>query len=289
MQRLNIIGCGRVGRTLARLWHTRAVFAIGDVDDHGFDKSRAAVAFIGAGRASTGIDDTSEAELWLLALPDDRIAERCRVLAASKRLTAGNIVFHCSGALGSGELAAAVACGAAVASIHPLKTFADPVIAVATFAGTSCGVEGDAAARAVLAPAFEAIGARLFALDAAGKTAYHAASVLVCNDLAALLEAGTRAYALAGIAPEAALSLMAPLVRETLDNVFSMGTARALTGPVMRGDVEVVRRQLAALSSAEPRVAAVYRSLGLIAVELARKAGGAEAAALNAIEDLLRE
>jgi predicted short-subunit dehydrogenase-like oxidoreductase (DUF2520 family) len=197
-------------------------------------------------------------------------------------------VFHCSGAWSSGELAPAVACGAAVASIHPLKTFADAATAVATFAGTPCGAEGDAAALVILKPAFEAIGAQLFELDAAMKTAYHAASVLVCNDLTALIEAGTQAYALAGITPNNARRLMAPLVRETLDNIFNLGTARALTGPVMRGDLEVVRKQLAALTNAAPQVAAVYRSLGLIAVELARKSGDADAAALTAIENLLR-
>ena len=288
MQRLNIIGCGRVGRTLARLWYSHSVFAIGDIDDHGFDKSRAAVAFIGAGRACAGIKDMSKAECWLLAPPDDRIVDCCRTLVASKLLAAGDIVFHCSGALSSGELAPVAACGAAVASIHPLKTFADAATAAATFAGTPCGAEGDAAALALLKPAFAAIGAQLFELDAAGKTAYHAASVLVCNDLTALIEAGAQAYALAGITPENALHLMAPLVRETLDNIFELGTARALTGPVLRGDLEVVRKQLAALTNALPKVAAVYRSLGLIAVELARKSGDADADALTAIENLLR-
>lgn len=288
MQRLNIIGCGRVGRTLARLWRNHGVFETGDVNDHTPDKSRAAVAFIGGGRACGHVEEMRGADLWLLAPPDDRIAACCRELAAGTALAAGNIVFHCSGALPSGVLADAAARGARVASVHPLKTFADAAIAAGSFAGTSCAAEGDTAALAVLKPAFGRVGARVFEIEASAKTLYHAASVIVCNDLTALLDTGARLYERAGIVRDDALRMMEPLVRETLDNVFALGTAGALTGPIARGDVEVVRRQLEALAAGDPHIAAVYSSLGMIAVDIARKGGSADGAALAAIEDLLR-
>jgi predicted short-subunit dehydrogenase-like oxidoreductase (DUF2520 family) len=287
MQRLNIIGCGRVGRTLARLWHSQGVFEPGDVFDHILDKSRAAVEFIGGGRACGDIRGMRGADLWMLTPPDDRIAGCCRELSAEPVLTAGNIVFHCSGALASSELSAAVARGAHAASVHPLKTFADAATAVQTFAGTSCAAEGDKAALVVLKPAFERIGARVFEIEPAAKTLYHAAGVIVCNYLTALLECGARTYEKAGIPRNDAMRMMEPLVRETLDNVFALGPARALTGPIARGDVDVVRRQVEALETADPRIAAVYRELGKVAVELARKQGGAGAAALKAIARVL--
>ncbi len=285
---LNIIGCGRVGRALARLWREHGVFDLGDVNDHTAEKSRAAVAFIGGGRACAEIAHMRAADVWLLAPPDDRIAACCDELSRSATLAAGNIVFHCSGALPSGILDAAVARGAVVASVHPLKTFADAAAAAKTFAGTSCAVEGEAAALSVLKPAFERIGANLFQIDASAKTLYHAASVLVCNDLTALLETGARCFEAAGLPRADAMRMVEPLVRETLDNVFRLGTTAALTGPVARGDVEVVKRQLAALSLADPRLDAVYRSLGVIAAGLAAAQGGASAAALQQITALLK-
>ena len=285
---LNIIGCGRVGRALARLWREHGVFDLGDVNDHTAEKSRAAVAFIGGGRACAEIAHMRAADVWLLAPPDDRIAACCNELSRSAMLAAGNIVFHCSGALPAGILAAAVARGAAVASVHPLKTFADAAAAAQTFAGTSCAVEGEAAALSVLKPAFERIGANLFQIDASAKTLYHAASVLVCNDLTALLETGARCFDAAGLPRADAMRMVEPLLRETLDNVFRLGTTAALTGPVARGDVEVVKRQLAALSSADPQLDAVYRSLGMIAAGLAAAQGGASAAALQQITALLK-
>ena len=285
---LNIIGCGRVGRTLACLWREQGVFEIGDVNDHTADKSRLAVEFIGGGRACAEISAMRAAGLWLLAPPDDRIEDACKALAAGSALAAGDIVFHCSGALPSTVLSAAAARGAVVASVHPLKTFADAAIAVKTFSGTNCAAEGDAGALAALKPAFERIGACVFQIDARAKTLYHAASVLVCNDLTALLETGARTFEAAGLQRADALRMVEPLVRETLDNVFSLGTTAALTGPVARGDVEVVKRQLAALSATDARLDAVYRSLGVIAAELASAQGKAAATALAEITALLK-
>jgi len=284
---LNIIGCGRVGRALAQLLGTSGAFGIGDVFDRTREKSAAAVAFIGSGRAVGAIADMHAARVWMLTPRDDRIAACCAALAQSGLLKSGDIVFHCSGALPSEELAAVRARGASIASVHPLKSFAEPAAAARTFGGTSCDVEGDAAALAVLKPAFEAIGARLFEIDPRAKVVYHASSVIVCNLLTALIEAGVRGYEKAGFKRDDALRVMEPLVREGLDQTFRLGPARALTGPIARGDHAVVKRELEALDAWNPQIAAVYRQLGAIAVELARAQGKADRDEFAAIARLL--
>lgn len=284
---LNIIGCGRVGRALARLWAHDGVLEIQDVLNRRFEQSQAAVAFIGDGRAVDSLAGMRQAEVWMLTPPDDQIVACCTALTASGLLSAGDIVFHCSGALSSRDLAPAAACGAAVASVHPLKSFADAAVASQTFRGTYCAAEGDAAALAVLRPAFERIGGIVSDIDPRFKTIYHAASVIVCNYLTALLETGLRCYQKSGFERDTALRMMEPLARETLDNVFSLGTVRALTGPIARGDHAVVARHVDSLEAWEPGVAAIYRRLGAVAVELARAQGKADADALAAIERLL--
>ena len=284
---LNIIGCGRVGRALARLWAQDGAFTIQDVLDRRLEQSRAAVAFIGQGTAVDAVGQMRAAGAWMLTPPDDQIVACCAALAASGLLAAGNIVFHCSGALPSRDLAPAAARGAVVASVHPLKSFADPASAAQTFSGTYCAAEGDAAALAVLRPAFERIGGSVSEIDPGFKTVYHAASVIVCNYLTALLETGLRCYEKSGFERETALRMMEPLVRETLDNAFRLGTVQALTGPIARGDHAVVAHQLEALGAWEPRIATIYRQLGAVAVELARAQGKADADALAAIERML--
>ena len=74
-----------------------------------------------------------------------------------------------------------------------------------------------------------------FPLDPAGKTLYHGATVMACNNLVALLEAALQLYEQAGVPRPTALEIIAPIVRGTVDNVLRMGTTEAPTGPVARG------------------------------------------------------
>ncbi len=286
---LNLIGPGRAGRTLAALLARGGACVLQDVLGTSFANTEAATAFIGGGRAVRGLPEMRPAALWLLTPPDVAIAPVASALAASGAIRSGDVVFHCSGSQPSSLLAPLADAGARIAGVHPLKSFADPAAALQSFAGTWCTVEGDAAALEILRPLFEGLGARVVPLDAAGKTLYHAASVLVCNDLVALMEAGLRLYEKAGIGRATAQGMMEPLVRETLDNVFALGTVRALTGPVARGDADVVARQLKALADADPEVEAVYRALAAVALDLARRQGGAPPAALDGTAKVIKK
>lgn len=284
---LNIIGPGRVGRTLGALLTRNGLCTVQDVLSAEFATAEAAVAFIGAGRAVRKLADMRPAALWLLTPPDGAIASMASALAAAGTVRAGDVVFHCSGAQAASILAPLAASGVQLASVHPLKSFAEPEMAVESFAGTWCTVEGDVAALALLRPLFEQLGARVAQIDPAGKTLYHAASVLVCNDLTALMESGLRVYEAAGLDRATAQAMMEPLVRETLDNVFALGTVRALTGPVARGDAAVVARQIEELQRRDPQVADVYRALNLIALELARTQGTATQELLDTVAQVL--
>jgi predicted short-subunit dehydrogenase-like oxidoreductase (DUF2520 family) len=225
----------------------------------------------------------------MITTPDRAIVTAVRDIAATGTLRREDVVFHCSGSLPSAELEAAIRLGTSVASIHPLKSFAEPAEAVRTFAGTPCAAEGDHAALQVLVPAFERIGGRVSEIDPRFKTVYHAASVIVCNYLAALLETGLRCYEKAALDRATATHMIEPIVRETLENVLELGTARALTGPIARGDHAVVVSHLRALDAWDARIASIYRELGLIALDLARERGEADGAALDRIGALLRE
>ncbi|MFK3739341.1 Rossmann-like and DUF2520 domain-containing protein [Massilia sp. TN1-12] len=267
---LNIVGAGHVGRALGRLFAARAVFAVQDVLTRSMDSARAATAFIGAGQAVGAVGALRPAAVWMLAVSDDRIGDVAALLAASVPMR-GAVVFHCSGAKASGELDALRAAGAHVASVHPVRSFADPAAVAAHFDGTFCGVEGDAAALALLLPAFEAIGARPVRIDAAAKTVYHAASVFASNYLVTVLDAALRAYQAAGIPREVALELARPLAGESLANVFRLGPETALSGPIARGDAATVARQQAAVGAWDGPTGDLYEALAAATWDLARR------------------
>jgi predicted short-subunit dehydrogenase-like oxidoreductase (DUF2520 family) len=260
MRTLAIVGAGHVGRALGRLWHAAGVFDIAGVLARSPASAQRGVDFIGAGTAAAEMAALPVADVYLLAVTDDQIVPACAALAASRALH-GAIVFHCSGALASGTLEAARQGGALLASVHPVRSFADPAAVVAAFGGTFCGIEGDAAALDVLAPALEAIGARPVAIDPAAKTVYHAAAVFASNYLVTVLDAALRAYEAAGIPADVARELAHPLAQESLSNVFRMGSAQALSGPIARGDYATVQRQQAAVSAWDTDTGTLYGAL----------------------------
>jgi predicted short-subunit dehydrogenase-like oxidoreductase (DUF2520 family) len=273
MKTLNIIGSGRVGRACGRLWAQAHAFEIQDVLTRSLESAGEGVKFIGAGRAVGHLREMRAADVWMIATRDDAIVPSAATLAASGKITPDDIVFHMSGATPSSDLKPVRERGALIASVHPIKTFTDAELAVQSFAGTFCSAEGDAGALAVLKPAFEKIGARVFDIDAALKPVYHAGGVLACNYLVALVEAALRAHEKAGIPRKASLKALEPMVRETVDAIFDKGPEKALTGPISRGDVAAVRRQLAMVAGWDPGIGELYRGLGLIAVELAERDG----------------
>ena len=276
MRALNIVGCGRAGRTFARLFARSHAFLLQDVHDLNASAARACAQFADAGTPAKRLQDMRAAPVWLIATPDDAIVDTSAALAASGLLAPGNVVVHLSGATPSLDMAAVIELGAHAGSFHPLKTFADPGYAAGSFPGTYVALEGDRKATKILRVALRKIGARVFDVEPEHKVLYHAGSVLVCNYLTALLDAGLQCYEAAGIKFDTAYRIMEPLVRETVDNVFRVGTVRSLTGPIARGDDAVVARQLEEVARHDRRLGAIYRALGHAALEISRSKGEAE-------------
>ena len=270
MRGLTVVGGGHVGRVLGRLFSAAGVFAVQDVLARSADSAAQAVAFIGAGMPVTGKGAMRPADIFMLTVTDDQIVPACEALAAAVPLR-GAVVFHCSGALASDRLQAARAAGAYVASVHPIRSFADVDAVAAGFAGTFCGVEGDQPALDVLLPALAAIGAKAVQIDPAAKTVYHAAAVFASNYLVTVIDAALRAYQAAGIPEAVARELARPLALESMENAFRLGAAPALTGPVARGDMATVLRQQDAVMAWDAETGQLDRALVPPTIALAER------------------
>lgn len=268
---LTLIGCGNVGKTLGRLWVSKRTFKLQDVLTRTLDSAQRAVAFMGAGSAIADYADIRPADIYLIATPDDQIAKCCEALARTGRLSDSSVVFHCSGALRSAELQPAIQRGASVASIHPIRSFAVPEQVAQDFSGTYCGVEGDQRALDILGKAFTAIGAQLVPIDADAKVLYHSAAVFASNYLTTLIDVAQAAYVKSGIPRDVALKLMEQLIRESVDNIFRLGPANALSGPIARGDMATVEKQQIAVSGWDQKYGDLYAQFAKLTVELAAR------------------
>ena len=135
--------------------------------------------------------------------------------------------------------------------------------APAWFRGILCGVEaGNAELGNLLEAIAQDLGARPVRLEGVDRGIYHAAAVLASNDLIALAAAATRAWVRAGLPAALARDGLAPLLRAAAENVGGLPLEQALTGPVARGDIATLERNLRALE-AEPDLRELYRRLAL--------------------------
>jgi predicted short-subunit dehydrogenase-like oxidoreductase (DUF2520 family) len=269
-QTLNLIGAGRVGRTLARLWQQHGVFSMQDVLTGSLDSAQAACAVIGAGRAADRMDCMRDADVWMLAVPDAQISAVATALAARARPVAlDTLVFHCSGAQGAAVLEPLSVLGWQRASAHCILSFASVEAAIAQFPGTPCALEGDAAAIIALQEAFTAIGARCFKVESADKLLYHAAAVFATNFLPVLQSVAEQAWTASGVPPALLPGLRSALLHNAVANITRLGPKGALTGPAARGDVAAITQQASAVRQWDAQAGAAYEALSALALRLA--------------------
>lgn len=259
-----IVGPGRLGAALAFALR-EADFTIDEIvarDERGSLRRATRVARELRTAASTMSNASLRAAVIWLCVSDTAIRS-CAELLSKKHLVDGKTVFHSSGALSSDELTALRNRGAHVASVHPMMSFVQgsrPSLAGVTFA-----LEGDQAALRVARRIVRELKGEVITVAKRDKPLYHAwgafASPLIIAELAT---ADSIAIAL-GIPAAKARKTLAPILRQTIENYIANGPAAAFSGPIVRGDVETVRKHLRVLKSA-PDAREVYLRLARVAV-----------------------
>lgn len=281
-----IVGPGAVGSAFAlRLARTGTDVRIRIVGrDAG--RAQAAVARLGVGEPVGGLDlyDPQDA-VALLTVGDDDLADAAAALAAQLDPTGPlPICIHVSGAAPLAALDALRARGASVAALHPILAITDPERAAAAFGEAAFTLQADAATRSALAAFLDALGVTPVDLpDTVDRALYHAALVFMSNYACTLVDAGLACLEACGVERDAGARLTAHLAATALEAAFRDGPARALTGPIARGDVDTVARHRAALAGARPELGALYDALGAATVGLAERKGAADPARLQRI------
>lgn len=269
MQQLNVIGCGRVGQTIARLLFDKNLVTLQDLHSRNLANAEQAARFLGAGTPVAHLADMRAAEVWMISVPDSHIASVAQQLADTLAPDAPPaIAFHCSGFLSAQALAPLHAKGWQVASVHPVLNFAAPETGVRQFAGTPCALEGDPEAVDWLRTHLSAIAGVCFDINSDHKALYHAAAVFCSNFTGVLQGIAQDAWHSAGVSPEMVQTLNRALLNSTVDNLLTLGPAQALTGPAARGDTAVVNAQAAVVEQWNPVAANAYRALSELAVSL---------------------
>jgi predicted short-subunit dehydrogenase-like oxidoreductase (DUF2520 family) len=279
-----VVGAGRVGTALAVLL-ARAGHRLVAVS--GRDATRARTEkFLPGVTVIPAVEAVRDAELVLVGVPDDAIAETAETIAGAVR--EGSHVAHLSGSAPLSDLDPVVLAGSQALALHPMQTFPDVETGIARlpqsfFAVTAAEDHGYELAERLVGD----VGGRSFRLPDDRKALYHAAAVFCSNYLAVTQRVAELLFNLAGL--EEPVPMFEPLARSTLDNVFELGPAAALTGPAARGDAGTIRRNLEALSSEAPHSVPAYVELARAAVHLAAAEGTLTEEAMDRVEAVLAE
>ena len=267
--RVTIVGAGNLGAVLAMSLH-RAGYVIDQIVFRNNRASRRKATALAKRVEARAVDiaiAAIDAEIVWLCVPDDAIERVARSLA-QKAEWKGRVALHSSGALASDELAALRGRGAEVASVHPMMTFVAGSRQVGSqllLAGVPFAIEGDAAAVRVGRAIVKKLGGKSYAIRQQNKVTYHAWGTFASPLLTALLATTEHVAVAAGVNRREAKQRMLPILQQTLANYAALDAAASFSGPIVRGDVETIRRHLRVLRKV-PAAEQVYAALAMAAV-----------------------
>ena len=273
-KKIAIVGAGTVGTALAYLLKKKGYPLVGLADKKKESLQRA-IAFVGEEvRCATAPEEiTPVADIVFITTSDSAIQEACEGIASKGGFHAGQIVSHTSGSLPSTILQSARSSGALIASCHPLQSFADAQAAVKLIPASIFYMEGDPEAIPALTELVQAVGGKPLTIATSEKPIYHAAAVVACNFFVTLVYLSYQLFEQIGIPEKDAAQALLPLIKGTVNNIEQLGPIKALTGPIARGDVAVIKGHLEAMKGLDPRFIDIYRTISCLTVEIGIKKG----------------
>ena len=235
-------------------------------------------------QTSKDLPNLTTYDLVLLAVSDGSVEPVAQALAASARVSPATVVAHLSGALDLSPLGPLMQLGIEFGSLHPALSIAHRK---ASLRSASAAVDGSSLkAEALLADVATKLGMRVIR-PKGDRARYHAAASIAGNFPQVLLEAAMQLLIESGLSREDARRTAGGLLLTAANNAVERGPSAGLTGPIVRGDVEVVAKHLRAIA-AHPnaeKIEPLYRSAGAMALDLAREVN---APRQDALETLLR-
>lgn len=269
--RIAIIGAGRVGCAIGRALQAAeetVTFIVRHQPVHGcFPWIRVE-------------DMGSDWDLVLIATPDRGIRAVAKSIVGKVNKTA--VIGHFSGALGSDCLGTGLS---GRFSAHPVYAFPLPGDAAALPQGLIFTLEGDDQGLEMARRLMDLLNARHFIIDAAYKPLYHAACVIAANF--------TSLNAL--IASRILRSVGHPwadeMVQALLLSVAGLGPfdEATITGPVTRGDFNIIQSHIRALESKFPVFSSYYKAAVSVLARVLADAGIIEEGQWKKIRQILRD
>lgn len=252
---VNVIGVGRVSSSLTRNLSGKVKF--GYVISRDKRKAESLAKEISA-EAKTYDDDFLLNGVLLIGVGDSVLADIPKMLQG--KVGSDVIAIHFSGFLHSDILPQ----DWSPASMHPNCAVANEW---QKFNDVVFGIEGAEKGLQIAKCLVELIGAKYVVIPKEKKAEYHLAAVIASNFPVALAYLSQRLYMDIGFSEELSRKVISKLLESVSQNIGSKQLKDALTGPIKRGDWEVVESERKIFNAKFPE----YKTLYEIMVEILRE------------------
>lgn len=190
-------------------------------------------------KITSSLKDLAEADIYIISVTDDAIAE-----VSSKLPFEGKLVAHTSGSVAMEQLDGKNRRGV----FYPLQTFSKSK--EVDFSKVPLCLESEIEADyTILETLANALSQTVYSIDSKQRQALHVAAVFVSNF-------SNHMYALGNAIcreNDIPFSILNPLITETADKVSTLSPIQAQTGPAIRHDQKTIEKHLDFLKDDNPR------------------------------------
>jgi predicted short-subunit dehydrogenase-like oxidoreductase (DUF2520 family) len=254
MARIGVVGAGRVGAVLSAALRAAGHDIVAAAGESVASRERIEALLPGVRRAKP-TDVARSCDLLLLTVPDDMLQNVVTTMVGAGAIRPGQTVCHTSGRHGLAVLSSATGIGARPLALHPAMTFTGTAVDLDRLRGCVFGVTAGEEDRELAESLVADMGGVPMWVPEDKRTLYHAGLAHGANHLVTLVTQAMELLAASGAEDPAAT--LRPLLSAALDNALVSGDA-ALTGPIVRGDVNTVAGHLAEIAETAPATIPSY-------------------------------
>ncbi|MCK4352816.1 DUF2520 domain-containing protein [candidate division WOR-3 bacterium] len=245
MLRIGIIGPGRVGTALSKAFKC-AGHKIAGIASRKREDALKCMKITGCDYWSSNAQDIAKiSDLVLITVPDSSIKDVVKEIKPV--LNPDTILVHTSGTLPANILGVKRSL-----SMHPIVSFAGGELPDKSY----FSIEGDIDIGKKLV---KSIGGIPIVISANQKPLYHSALNFGASYLLTILNIGCKLLKKSGL--KSGEEVILSLAITALDNAKRLGIKKSFTGPIKRGDTEIIKKEINALKEMAPEVLEIYKLL----------------------------
>ena len=279
---IGIISAGRLGCSLAlalieEKYNLVAVSSSNQEVKKVVKKNSPSTAFF---KEAQKVVDSSE--IIFITSNDDNILPIVKSLILSPE----KYLIHCSGSL-SLDVLNKNKIQAKSGNFHPIQTFPN-ITSNKNFREIFFAIESpDLILEHWLRDLVTKLNSDVINISPEDKQLYHAICVLNCGLIASLITHSSKLWEHIGIDSETGIKISSPMIKTTLQSILDFGSFESITGPLIRGDLETIKKHIEILEEFSEDSKKVYMLLSSLILDIDKDKLKLSEMKLNEIKQIL--